>query len=100
MVVQGKCKRLKAPLFHYTYENIHDQFEMPEIDIKSFDVDKSWIIRLLVEMSEKGYPVQVFIEKGSNIPDVDAKIIRMVNQSRLNEPGKSCEGRVTINFGL
>ncbi len=76
------------------------KFEMPEIDIKSFDVDKSWIIRLLVEMSEKGYPVQVFIEKGSNIPDVDAKIIRMVNQSRLNEPGKSCEGRVTINFGL
>ena len=27
MVVQGKCKRLKAPLFHYTYENIHDQLE-------------------------------------------------------------------------
>ena len=76
------------------------KFKMPEMDIKSFDRDKSWIIRLLVEMDEKGYPVQVFIEKGSNIPEVDAKIVRLVNQGRLNEPGKPCEGRITINFGL
>lgn len=27
MVVYGKCKRLKSPLFHYTYENIHEQLE-------------------------------------------------------------------------
>ena len=27
MVVCGKCKRLKSPLFHYTYEDIHDQLK-------------------------------------------------------------------------
>ena len=27
MVVCGRCKRLKSPLFHYTYEGIHDQLE-------------------------------------------------------------------------
>ena len=27
MVVCGKCKRLKSPLFHYTYEDIHEQLE-------------------------------------------------------------------------
>lgn len=76
------------------------KFEMPEIDIKSFDKDKSWIVRLLVHVDEKGYPDQIFIEKGSNIPEVDAKIIRLINQGRLKLPGKSCEGRVTVNFGL
>ncbi len=76
------------------------KFEVPEIDTRLFDKDKSWIIRLLVQVDEKGYPNQVFIEKGSNIPEVDAKIIRLVNQGRLNIPGKPCEGRVTVNFGL
>ncbi len=27
MVVCGKCKRLKSPLYHYTYANIHEQLE-------------------------------------------------------------------------
>ena len=76
------------------------KFEVPEIDIKSFDEDKSWLIRLLVQVNEKGYPYHIFIEKGSNIPEVDAKIIRLVNQGRLNLPGTCCEGRVTVNFGL
>ncbi len=25
MIVKGKCKRLKSPLYHYTYKDIHDQ---------------------------------------------------------------------------
>ena len=76
------------------------QFEMPEMDITLFDENKSWIIRLLVQVDEKGYPDQVFVEKGSNIPEVDAKIIRLINQGRLKKTGLSCEGRITVNFGL
>ena len=76
------------------------QFEMQEMDVNLFDKDKSWIVRLLVQVDEKGYPDQVFIEKGSNIPEVDAKIIRLINQGRLKKTGLSCEGRITVNFGL
>lgn len=76
------------------------KFEVPEIDTRLFDKEKSWIIRLLVQIDKAGYPNQVFIEKGSNIPEVDAEIIRLVNQGKLKLPGKSCEGRITVNFGL
>ena len=76
------------------------QFEIPEMNIKLFDKDKSWIVRLLVQVDAKGYPDQIFIEKGSNIPEVDATIIQLVNQGRLKQSGTACEGRITVNFGL
>jgi hypothetical protein len=76
------------------------EFVLPELDENVFDKDKSWIIRLMVQINEEGYPEQIFIEKGSNIPEVDAKIIRLVNQGRLKQPGKRCVGRMTVNFGL
>lgn len=76
------------------------KLEIPELGLKSFDDDKSWVMRLFVQIDEKGYPEQIFIEKGSNIPEFDAKIIRMINKGRLKWPGIRCEGRIIVNFGL
>ena len=96
--VNEKAERGLSIVFH---GNLHKYgFETPELDVKLFDADKSWIIRLLVEVDEKGYPNQVFVEKSSSIPRVDAQMIRFINQGRLKQAGIPCEGRITINFGL
>ncbi|MCK5529257.1 MAG: hypothetical protein KAI74_06205 [Kiritimatiellae bacterium] len=76
------------------------EFALPNIDKKTFDQNESWLVRLVVRVDKDGYPDQIFVEKGSSVAGVDSKLVRLINQGKLKQAGESCEGQITINFGL
>ncbi len=62
--------------------------------------NQSWMAKVFVQIGETGYPEQLFLEKSSKLPKIDAKILKILHYSRIKEPGTPCEGYVIINFGL
>jgi hypothetical protein len=58
-----------------------------------------WLARLYVQCGADGRTEDVFVEKGSGDPKLDAGVVRAVAAGRLRQAGTACGGRVTLNYG-
>jgi hypothetical protein len=75
-------------------------FQIPTFSLEpSRKVIGAWTVVVDVEVGEDGRTEHVFLESGCGDNGINDAAVKIVARGKTANPGASCSGRVTINYG-
>jgi hypothetical protein len=99
-VFQGQADTNMQVFVMLSGELRKQRFQIPPFNLEPANkMIGPWTVVVYVEVGEDGQAGHVFLESGCGDKGINDAAVKIVARGKIANPGVSCSGRITINYG-